>query len=109
MKRARGQRLKWRQRRDLKRAFLKQYQARPNVAAICREIGVARGTLYAWLARDPRFAADVRAIRFAREVEEEAAFQRWLRRAEQENQERQARILAKYRLPIPLALRRRRT
>jgi len=33
-----------------------------NVSQVCQMIGVARGTLYAWLKRDPAFAARYQAI-----------------------------------------------
>lgn len=54
--RKRGQRIKKRERRNLKRAFLRQYQENPCVSDVCKELGIARNTFYAWCEKDSKFA-----------------------------------------------------
>ena len=74
--RSRGQRIKRGLRRDLKREFLRRYQSVAVVSDVCKEIGLARCTFYAWLRRDAQFAARFEAIRTARFEAEMAELER---------------------------------
>jgi hypothetical protein len=60
--RRRGQRIKRCDRRDLKQDFLREYRENSCVAHVCKEIGIARCTFYAWLKRDVTFTRKYRAI-----------------------------------------------
>jgi hypothetical protein len=82
--RARGQRIKRGVRRILKREALRQYRAGEIVTDICRSIGIARGTFYSWLARDPQFQAGYQAIVDAREAIEQAEFERFMANIERQ-------------------------
>jgi hypothetical protein len=53
--RARGQRYRRCERRDLKKTFLQSFSRSRNVAWTCRVIGVSRNTVYAWMRKDAGF------------------------------------------------------
>jgi hypothetical protein len=55
-KRSRGQRIRRCVKRDLKRLFLQSFGRTGNVSQTCRELLVARNTVYVWMHRDPVFA-----------------------------------------------------
>jgi hypothetical protein len=55
-KRVRGQRIRRSLKRDLKRLFLRQFAHNGNVSQTCRELLVARNTVYQWLQDDEDFA-----------------------------------------------------
>lgn len=61
-RRTRGQRIKRGQKRDLKRLFLHSYAHTGNFSKTCRELPVARNTIYVWLHRDRAFKAHYQAI-----------------------------------------------
>lgn len=54
-KRARGQRYRRCERRDLKKAFLRSFSQSKSVAWTCQAIGVSRNTVYAWMRKDADF------------------------------------------------------
>jgi hypothetical protein len=62
LRRIRGQRIRRGTKRDLKRLFLQKYARNGNVSKSCREMLVARNTVYMWLKRDRLFAARYNAM-----------------------------------------------
>ena len=61
-RRTRGQRIRRGIKRDLKRLFLQRYAHTGNFSKACRELLVARNTVYVWLKRDKAFRARYQAI-----------------------------------------------
>ena len=61
-RRTRGQRIRRGIKRDLKRLFLRSYARTGNVSQSCRELLVARNTVYVWMKRDRAFRARYQAI-----------------------------------------------
>ena len=61
-RRTRGQRIKRGIKRDLKRLFLRSYARTGNVSQSCRDLLVARNTVYVWMKRDRAFRACYKAI-----------------------------------------------
>ena len=61
-RRTRGQRIRRGIKRDLKRLFLQRYAHTGNFSRACRELLVARNTVYVWLKRDKAFGARYKAV-----------------------------------------------
>lgn len=94
--------------------FLTAYADRPSIASAARAAGVARCTVYRWLADTPAFekalrdAFDVFVARNRRRWEERAAErQRWREERERARRPMRCFYLAKARAALKEALRRR--